>query len=244
MRIIWMLTSLLIGMDIAAAEKLRFTLEGGAVYQTVNDVEIPRDTGTRFSLVDAIGQGPLPYARIDVRYTITPSHRLRMMLAPFSVEANGRPRQTILYNGKTFSAGADTTYRYQFSSYRLSYAWRFYQSAKWSWDMGLTGKIRHADIALTQGSTKTNYPDLGFVPLLHFAGEWQLAPRWGVQTDLDTVWSKYGRATDLGLFAQYKLNQRWQIGAGYRTVEGGADIDLLYNFAWLHYVGLRLQVNY
>jgi hypothetical protein len=33
----------------------------------------------------------------------------------------------------------------------------------------------------------------------------------------------------------YELGDRWGIGGGYRTVEGGADVESVYNFAWLHY---------
>jgi hypothetical protein len=31
------------------------------------------------------------------------------------------------------------------------------------------------------------------------------------------------------------VGDRWSILAGYRTVEGGADVEAVYSFAWLHY---------
>ena len=31
------------------------------------------------------------------------------------------------------------------------------------------------------------------------------------------------------------LSPRWTLGAGYRTIEGGADVESVYNFAWLHF---------
>ena len=43
------------------------------------------------------------------------------------------------------------------------------------------------------------------------------------------------RAVDLALKVGYDFNDHWGITAGYRTVEGGADVDEVYNFAWLHY---------
>jgi hypothetical protein len=33
----------------------------------------------------------------------------------------------------------------------------------------------------------------------------------------------------------YDINDRWSVTAGYRTVEGGADIEDVYNFAWFQY---------
>ena len=33
----------------------------------------------------------------------------------------------------------------------------------------------------------------------------------------------------------------WTLTAGYRTVEGGADVDEVYTFAWLHYAELGIE---
>jgi hypothetical protein len=34
------------------------------------------------------------------------------------------------------------------------------------------------------------------------------------------------------------------VSAGYRTVEGGADVDEVYNFAWLHYAVLSASYRF
>ena len=44
-----------------------------------------------------------------------------------------------------------------------------------------------------------------------------------------------GRAIDFALKVHYDLNDRWNVAVGYRTLEGGADNDKVYTFAWLHY---------
>jgi hypothetical protein len=43
-----------------------------------------------------------------------------------------------------------------------------------------------------------------------------------------------GRAIDLALKIGYDINDRWSVTAGYRTVEGGADVDEVDNFAWFN----------
>jgi len=45
-----------------------------------------------------------------------------------------------------------------------------------------------------------------------------------------------GRAEDLALKVRYDLGDRWSLAAGYRTVEGGADVDEVYSFAWFNSV--------
>ena len=85
---------------------------------------------------------------------------------------------------------------------------------------------------------------IGFVPLLHLSGEYTFAPRWLLEFDFDGLAGGPGRAFDSALKVTYELGNRLRFGAGYRTLEGGADVDSVYNFAWLHYgilsVALRL----
>ena len=52
--------------------------------------------------------------------------------------------------------------------------------------------------------------------------------------DLDALAGGPGRAEDLSLKLAYDINERWTVTGGYRTVEGGADTDEVYNFAWFH----------
>ena len=225
----------------AESKPWHISLEGGAALQTVNDVAIPSDTGTRFSLIDAVGKGPFPYYRIEATYDIKEKHRLRLLIAPLAIEKTGQLDKQVVFDGKTFTAGTNTKFRYQFNSYRLTYAYRIYQSPAWRWHMGFTAKIREAEIALTQSNVSSSYPNLGFVPLLYVSAKHQINSQWYTQMDLDAIASPYGRAIDLGLFALHKINDNWNIGAGYRTIEGGADNDKVYTFAWLHYVGLKLS---
>jgi len=51
-----------------------------------------------------------------------------------------------------------------------------------------------------------------------------------------------GRALDLAIKVRYNLTDRWGLGVGYRTLEGGVDTDDTYNIAWLNY--LFLSVSY
>lgn len=242
-RILFIISILIFSHSHAEEPTWRLMVEGGAVFQTISDVQIPPETGTRFSLVDAIGRGPLPYARIEAKYAINSRHHLRLLYAPLAIEKTGQLDKDVFYDGKTFAANTDTTYRYQFNSYRLTYAYRFFTNQYWRWDAGFTAKIRDAEIVLSQGNIKSGYPNLGFVPLIHLAAERKIDNNWQLLMDLDAIGSPYGRAIDFGLFAHYALNKNWQIGAGYRTVEGGADVEKVYNFAWLHYFGVRIQYS-
>ena len=40
---------------------------------------------------------------------------------------------------------------------------------------------------------------------------------------------------DVALKVRYDFTPHWHASLGYRTLEGGADNDEVYTFAWLHY---------
>jgi hypothetical protein len=242
----WMVFVLLIGATpLAAAEldvpRLTVELEAGPVWQSRNDVQIPNDaSGTRFSLVDLAGQGPWPAARIQISWTLAGRHGLQAYLAPLAYTETGQFEAPVQFAGETFAAGVPTDGTYQFNSWRLSYRYRFVRSSRWLAWVGFTAKIRDAKIELQQGGIVARKTDTGFVPLLLLEAEYRFADRWSLLGELDGLAGGPGRAVDLALEIGYDLSDRWRLEAGYRTVEGGADVDEVYNFAWLHSAVLSL----
>ncbi|MEO0190823.1 MAG: hypothetical protein ABIL18_07570, partial [candidate division WOR-3 bacterium] len=58
---------LVVCLSLGNSQSERFSaeLEGGAVWQSRNVVQIPNTSaGTRFSLVELVGTGPLPWFRL------------------------------------------------------------------------------------------------------------------------------------------------------------------------------------
>jgi hypothetical protein len=221
----------------AAAQTPEWTveLEAGPIWQSYNDVEIPNDgSATRFSLRDLAGSGPWSGARLYVTWNMAERHGLRLLLAPFSLTETGAPADEVRFAGETFDGGRSTETTYTFNSYRVSYRYRWHEGERSTAWVGGTAKLRDATIALEQDGLSARKDDLGFVPLLHLAGEWRFAPRWRMALDLDGLAGGPGRALDAALEVGYELSDRWSVEGGYRTVEGGADVTEVYTFAWLH----------
>ena len=211
-------------------------LEAGPAWQSRNDVQIPNDeSGTRFSMIDLQGKGPWPAGRVYLTWNINSRHGLRALAAPLSITETGVLSEQTSFAGGTFDAVSPTEATYQFNSWRLTYAYRFHQGSRWAWWVGFTAKIRDAKIELSQGGTTATKTDLGFVPLLHVRGWYRFSDRWRLVLDVDALAGGPGRAEDASLKLYMDLNDRWSLSAGYRTVEGGADVDEVYNFAWFHY---------
>ncbi len=223
---------------VFADEHSRFSLEleVGPVWQSSNDVQIPNsELGTRFSLKDLVGVGPWPAGRVYFTWNINQKHGLRVLLAPLSYTETGIFDDGVLFAGESYEAGIPTEATYQFNSWRISYRYKFKDGDRWQMWVGFTAKARDAKIELRQGNTTSKDTDLGFVPLAHFSADWRFAEKWHFIVDFDGLAGGPGRAIDLALKIGYDINDRWSITAGYRTVEGGADVDEVYNFAWFNY---------
>lgn len=220
----------------------QFELAAGAAWQNRNDVRIPGNGGTQFSLEDLAGSGPYPSLRFEGFYNIKGPHGLRLLLAPFEYTESGVLPYDVLFVDRTFSAGVNTEAKYKFNSYRLTYRYKFFVNDRWQWHVGGTLKVRDAEIALTQGAQFANDTDVGVVPLLYLYGDYQMNSRWHFAFDMDGLASPQGRAIDLGLKLSYDISRQWFVGGSYRLLEGGADNDSVYNFAWFNY--LLLSVGY
>jgi hypothetical protein len=236
------LTSPLSGQNVP---RLEVELEAGPVWQTRNDVQIPNDQmGTRFSLIEPLGRGPVPAGRLYVSWNFNDRHAARILLAPLSVTGTGPVNGPIAFAGETFSVGADVRATYQFNSYRLSYRYRLLHRDRLNLWAGFTAKIRDAKVELQQGSTTARDTDVGLVPLLHLAAGWRVSSQAHVLFDLDGLAGGPGRAFDAALKVGFDLNDTWRVSGGYRTVEGGADVTRVYAFAWLHYGTISMTYRY
>jgi hypothetical protein len=244
--------ALLLGVEGAAAasaagdspHRFETELEGGLVWQSLNDVQIPNDaSGTRFSIVDVIGNGPYPAARMYFTWNVNERHGLRLLLAPLSITDDGEIATPVDFAGETFAPGpVQATYR--FNSWRATYRYRFRSGETASWWIGFTAKIRDAKIELDQEGVTARKNDVGFVPLLYLAGSVRLRERLALVIDLDAIAGGPGRAEDFAVKLRYAAGDRWRFCAGYRTVEGGADVDEVYSFAWLHYAVLSAEIGF
>jgi hypothetical protein len=222
---------------VQAQDKGAFTLEAefSPVWQTRNDARIPNDTGTKFSLRDVQGSGPFAASRFSFTWSFLPKHEIGVLVAPFSATATGELPHPVLFEGESFDAAAKVKATYVFNSYRITYRYTFYDNDRWTWKIGATGKIRDAKIALDDQTTFAENTDLGFVPLVHLDARYRFSPRWSLHLNMDGLAAPQGRAFDISLTTNYDLSPQWRVGAGYRMLEGGADVGSVFTFAWLHY---------
>lgn len=215
-------------------QRFRLEVETGAGWQARNDVQIPNDaSGTRFSLHDTVGSGPVPVVRVDAAWAVNERHDIRVLLAPLGYEEPGTLPGPVRFNGTSFGAGAVQA-AWRFDSWRATWRYRLVDNDRWLVKLGLTANVRDAEITLRQGAAVSTDKDLGLVPLLHLYSEYRFGGRWKAILDADALAAPQGRAFDVGLKAGYDFTPYAGITAGYRILDGGADNDSVYSFARFH----------
>lgn len=218
--------------------------EAGAVFVGRNDVRIPGNGGTAISFSDDLKTDPAPVFRVRVGYRFLARHLVTALYAPLQVNATGTTSREVSFAGGTYPADTPLLGVYRFNSYRLTYRYSFIRRAGLDLAAGATAKIRDAEVSLygADARTKTN---VGFVPLLNVHVAWRPGHgRLGLLLDADALAAPQGRAEDVLLAITWTVSDQVELRAGYRTLEGGADNDEVYNFAWLHYavVGVALTL--
>jgi hypothetical protein len=219
-------------------------LESGLVVTGYNDVRIPGNTGTFFSLKDDLHPDPNIFLRIRASYTFRSKHTFSVLYAPLKVHSEGSIPRDILFEGVTFPENADLKSTYKFNSYRLTYRYTIVNKPKLEFGLGFTAKIRDASISLKSEALSSVKTNVGFVPILNFRLLWKPGDKFGILLDGDALAAKQGRAEDVLLAATYRISDRLGLRAGYRLLEGGADNDEVYGFALFHYASAGLSLSF
>lgn len=215
-----------------------FDGEGGYAWPGYIDVRIPNETGTLFSLKDDLPAESKFVYRLRLGYRFNPKHSVSVLFAPLSLNAQGSVDKDIFFNGDFFPANTDIQAFYKFNSYRLTYRFDFVNSEMWKVGLGFTVKIRDAEVRLEDEGKRSSNTDFGFVPLLNFRVEWIFSTKMSLLLEGDALASPggQGRAEDVLLALFYRLNDSVSLKAGYRILEGGANVESVYNFTLLNYV--------
>ncbi len=219
-------------------------LESGVVFTGYNDVRIPGDQGTLFSLKDDLKSKPSFFYRIRLSYTIKSRHTLSLLYAPLETKSEGSVANDIFFEGVLFPANTELEGTYMFNSYRLTYRYDIVKKPRFEFGLGFTAKIRDAKIALSSSELMSEKTNVGFVPIINFRLFWRIGDKFGLLLDGDALAAPQGRAEDVLIALTYNISDSFRIRAGYRILEGGADNDEVYNFSLFNYASVGITYTF
>lgn len=79
-----------------------YRFETGAVFTGYNNVRIPGDAGTLFSLKDDLTPKPNAFIRLRAGYAIGKRHTISLLYAPLTIKSDGSINKQIDFEGVTF----------------------------------------------------------------------------------------------------------------------------------------------
>ena len=226
--------------SISVNAQIEIDLESGLLFSGYNDVRIPGDEGTLFSLKDDLQDQTEIFYRLRASYIIKSRHTISLLYAPLETESEGSVPNDILFEGVLFPANTELNSVYKFNSYRLTYRYRIVNRSKITFGLGLTAKVRDAKVGLSSPNLTSEKTNLGFVPLINFRLLWMINDNFGLLLDGDALAAPQGRAEDVLIAATYKISDNLDIRAGYRILEGGAENDEVYNFSLFNYASVGI----
>jgi len=241
--VLFVLLGLCVVPGKASAEYV-FNLQGAAVFTEKNDIRIPGDSGTKFSLSDDLSADTEYTGRLEAGYLHKERDYFGIVVAPLSVDSHGRVDRDISYAGTTFPAGTELDATFRFDSYRVT--WRRKLVARDDLDvwLGISGKVRDAEITVQGGGKRATKANTGAVPLINFLVDWRFSLPWSFRIAGDALAGPQGRAEDVLFAVLYDVSASTKVLAGYRVLEGGADNDEVYTFSLFHYAVAGIEMRF
>jgi len=232
------------GLPLRASAQSMLDVETSYVIPGYNDVAVPGDSGTRFSLTDDLHSDATFAARFRFGHTFAGRHWVAILVAPLTVESDGMLDRDVNFNGEHFPSGTPVDATFRFDSYRLIYRYFFSKSDVWQFGIGGAMKIRDAAIRVKGGGIESEKENTGAVPLLSFNAMWTPVKNWSLVVDGEALAAPQGRAEDVLFAAQYDVSQNVAIRGGYRILEGGADNDEVYTFSLFNYFSIGAMFSF
>ncbi len=231
-------------LSISVKAQALFDIESGLVFPGYNNVRIPGDQGTLFSLQDDITSETAFFYRVRLSYIIKSRHTLSLLYAPLETKSEGSIPRDVFFEGVTFLKNEELEGIYKFNSYRLTYRYDIVKNPRLEFGLGLTAKIRDAKIALSSPGLVSEKTNVGFVPIINFRLLWNIDNKFGLLLYGDALAAPQGRAEDVLIAATFKLSDHFRARAGYRILEGGADNDEVYNFSLFNYASVGITYTF
>jgi hypothetical protein len=232
---------------LCATARADFSLdfETGAVWSGKNDVRIPGDSGDLFSLTDDLkADQPAAFFRARATWHINDRHDVSALYAPLSMDYSGTFDRSIDFRDGVLNPGVPTQARFRFDSYRLTYRYNFIKTDKITFGLGLTAKMRDAEISVSQPGNNLYDDNTGFVPLINFRFAWQITDDFSLLAEGDALASSRGRAEDVMAAIQWQATDNLAFRLGYRILEGGSDSDDVYSFSLFHYAVVGATIRF
>jgi hypothetical protein len=232
-----------LGFSFNGFSQYFINLETGALFSESNTFREGAN-GTLFSLTDDLSSPTVPFFRIRAGYLLNNKHHFSILIAPLQLTVKGSINTDIIFDNETYIANSPLEAVYRFNSFRFTYNRRIVDKTNFNFGIGLSLKMRDAGSTLKNENHFEGGFSVGFVPLINIISNWKVSENINFQFFGDGLAAPRGRAFDLALTGNYKINNNMSASIGYRFLDGGSDGVNSYNFVKLHYAVLGFTYQF
>jgi len=244
--------TLLSAFSIEFIKNQRYEFETGIITTGYNDIQIPGNSGSLFSLSDDLKADMSYNFRFKLVQPIAEKHRLIFMYAPLKIKSSGKIQK--IYQEEFFEFGEmsiptnqvpdlDFNGEYRLDTYRQSYMYDIIKLSKTQISAGASVEIRDEAIKLTGGDYYGKRSDSAVVPSVNLKIVNALNDKISLLAEADVLIDSKNRAEDIYLGMSYKILKDSKLNVGYRILERKTDKAEIFNSAVFHYLTIGVDLN-
>jgi len=230
--------------NAASAAQWSIDIETGAAGSGYCDVRVPGTTGDDISFTDDLSAETTAYFRARLGMLLGEKHQFYIELAPLTIESSGTLDAAADFDGITFAAGDPLDASFRFDTYRMLYRYLYRNREDERAGFGVSLLLRDAELIVESATQQGTDDNIGLVPLFGFEYARRVGEKWWFVFDINAAAASQGRAEDLFVGAKYAHSDAFEFNAGYRLIEGGADVDQVYAFAAINHLALGATVRF
>ncbi len=235
----------LITLPPAAHAQILIEWELGMAWVARNDIRVPGDGGTQFSMVDDLTSEPGFAQRMRVGYMFGGRHAVTFLYVPFTIQAEGEFSEPVNFEGVTFQDGVPTLGKYQVNAGRLGYRYGTVASDRFRLRVGGSAMVRDSKISLENAAGEAaSKSGLDFLPLLGADVRWFFAETVSALADFEGMLLPEGGTLDALVAVDVEPADRFRFRVGYRITQGKVDRNGVYNSLLTHHavIGISLII--
>ena len=228
-----------------ASAQILLEWELGMAWVGRNDIRVPGDGGTTFSMVNDLETEPEFAQRIRVGGLFGGRHVITFLYIPFRIQAEGAFDQPVSFEGITFQDGVPTLAQYRANTGRLSYRYGTVASEGFRLRVGGSATLRDTKISLENAAGEAaSQSGLDFLPLLAADARWFFTEAMSALVDVEGMLMPEGGALDALIAVDVEPADRFRFRVGYRMTQTKVDRIHLYNSLLTHHfvIGISLII--
>jgi hypothetical protein len=231
-----------------AKRRARYNFSFGPAILYKNEITASSGDGTPFDLNDFDKEDdPTTTATIGIDVFLSERSQLLFLWNPFESRDNGRFTSPVVFRGEIFPA--NIRIRSQWRLYEFRVVWLYTLTPEERWNVKVGGGAFYQSIKIKLKTeegpeVKASVTDKALLPLLHGSISYNFTPQWSAGAQSEGIHLEDDFLLDFLVYVNYRINDHWDVTAGYNYYYRQIDTSDLKNKVVYHIPYLALSYSW